>query len=437
MSPTTPKPATPSFVRRGLTLVEIILGLVVGALLVFAAFVSYQQVFTKTREQAELAALKSVAREAQALLAISGADRWDTQAGLDAVIGALEDWPATQAAGVAGVFADDSDLVVTEADAWPGMSELTFTRAPNTLLMVVALDDGACVVTAPPHTGTIQGGCVSNLDAIGESSPSEAVTNQQIPGINNTTAQPEQPAPTTTTEPTTTTTAPPTTTTIEPEPDPGFWAQITAGSNHSCGITTGGDAYCWGNNTYGQMGNGNTPSQTTPVKVVGNHSFVSITAGVGHSCGVTTGGDAYCWGQNNYGQLGNGNISTYVGVFSPAKVSGKHTFVSITAGNNHTCGVTTGGDAYCWGYNYYSQVGTWTAGVEQSAPIKVPGNHSFMSITAGGNHTCGVTTDGDTYCWGNNTYGQVGNGNTNQETAPGKVIGNHSFVSITAGGNHT
>ncbi|MFA5566515.1 MAG: hypothetical protein WDA77_11415, partial [Acidimicrobiia bacterium] len=344
MSPSTPKPTSSAhvYVRRGLTLVEIILGLVVGALLVFAAFVSFQNVFNKTREHAELAALKSVAREAQALLAISGADRWDTQAGLDAVMDALEDWPPAQAAGVVGVVADDSDLVVTEADVWPGISELTFTRSPNTLLMVVALDDGACVVTAPPHSGTIQGGCVSNLTDVGGNSPSEAVTHQQIPGINNTTALPEQPASTTTT------------TEPEPEPDPGFWAQTSAGGGHTCGLTTDGDTYCWGNGGIGPLGNGNTNNQNTPVKVSGNHSFVSITAGYLHTCALIAAGDVYCWGWNNHGQLGNGNTTNQL---APVKVVGNHSFVSITAGYLHTCGVTAEGDAYCWGYNAQGQLG--------------------------------------------------------------------------------
>ena len=361
MSPTTPTPASPVrvYVRRGLTLVEIILGLVVGALLVFAAFVSFQNVFNKTREQAELVALKSVAREAQALLAISGAERWDTQAGLDAVLGALEDWPPAQAVSV-GVIADDSNLVVTEADVWPSVAELTFTRSANTLLMVVALDDGACVVTAPPHSGTIQGGCVSNLDTVGESSPSEAVTNQQIPGINNTTVQPEQP---TTTEPE----PPTTTTTAEPEPEPGFWAQISAGLGHTCGVTTDGDAYCWGSGGSGRLGNGDTTQQNTPVKVSGDLSFISITAGDSHSCAITTDGDAYCWGYNGYGQLGNGNTTYQT---TPVKASGNHKFASITADQYHSCGVTAGGDAYCWGRNNQGQLGIGNTG-NQLTPVLV------------------------------------------------------------------
>ncbi|MFA7478759.1 MAG: hypothetical protein WC184_12870, partial [Acidimicrobiia bacterium] len=408
-------------VRRGLTLVEIILGLVVGALLVFAAFVSFQQVFTKTREHAELAALKSVAREAQALLAISGADRWDTQAGLDAVMGALEDWPPTQAARSVGVVADNSGVVVTEGDVWPEMSELTFTRSANTLLMVVALDAGACVVTAPPHTGTIQGGCVSNLDTVGENSPSAAVTNQQIPGINNISTQPEQ--------------SNSTTTTTEPEPDPGFWAQTSAGGGHTCGLTTGGDTYCWGNSSSGQLGNGNITHQNTPVKVSGNHSFVSLVAGYIHSCALTTDGDAYCWGSGTSGQLGNGNTVDRV---TPSKVSGDNSFVSIAAGDTHSCGITTDGDAYCWGYNSNGQLGNGNT-INQNTPTKVSGNHSFVEITAGDNHTCGVTSDGDLYCWGYNSVGQLGAGYGSivNQTTPIKVLGNHRFVSFAAGQYHS
>jgi alpha-tubulin suppressor-like RCC1 family protein len=92
---------------------------------------------------------------------------------------------------------------------------------------------------------------------------------------------------------------------------------VSAGNGHTCGVTTGGVAYCWGSNAFGKLGDGADSRSTTPVAVAGGLSFASVSAGGNHTCGVTTGGDAYCWGWNNTGQLGNGtttNSSVPVGV---------------------------------------------------------------------------------------------------------------------------
>jgi len=404
--------------KRGLTLVEIILGVTIIAVLTFAAFVSFQHVFNKTREHVELAALKSVAREAQALLAMSGADQWDTQAGLDAVLGALGDWPPTQASSIVGVVADSSELIITEGDLWPSAGELTFTRAPNTLLLVVSLDAGACVVAAPPQSGVVQGGCLSELETVGEQLPSQAVTADLVSGIGNTASTPTEP----------------TTTTTEPEPDPGFWAQIATGWSHTCGLANNGDTYCWGQNTTYQLGTGNTANKTAPTKLFGDHSFVSLDAGHNHTCGLTSVGEAYCWGANGVGQLGAGNNTTQT---TPVKVVGNHRFVAIAVGSNHTCAITTAGEAYCWGNNGMGQLGIGFAGGFYSNPQVVVGNHVFTAITTNNQHTCALTTEGDAYCWGNNNYGQLGIGNSSQYANPVKVLGNHIFDYVAAGVEHT
>jgi alpha-tubulin suppressor-like RCC1 family protein len=122
---------------------------------------------------------------------------------------------------------------------------------------------------------------------------------------------------------------------------------ISAGYFFICGVTTTGAAYCWGNNEFGQLGNGSDKDSDTPVPVSGRLNFKSVSAAVGgHACGITMTGAAYCWGLNGSGQLGNG---TKKNSNVPVAVSGGLTFVSISAGHFHTCGVTTDGELYCWG----------------------------------------------------------------------------------------
>ena len=218
---------------------------------------------------------------------------------------------------------------------------------------------------------------------------------------------------------------------------------LSGGHGTTCGVTTTGIGYCWGYNKYGQVGDGTTSQRATPKLVTGGLSFSSMSVGgmggaLGflegqHTCGVTTSGSAYCWGYNGYGRLGDGTATNRL---KPVKVSGGLTFASISAGANHTCGVTSTNRAYCWGDGYFGQGGDGT-GFSHSTPTLVAGGLSFASVSAGGNQTCGLTTNGRAYCWGSNVYGQLGDGTTTQRRTPVAVSGGRTFVGISTGGYHT
>lgn len=194
------------------------------------------------------------------------------------------------------------------------------------------------------------------------------------------------------------------------------------GSYHVCGITPVGAGYCWGADYFGQLGDGALNFATSPVPVRG-FTFAVISAGGEHTCGVTTDGVAYCWGSNSFGQLGNG-APDFSSHSVPAAVTGGLFFVTVSTGGFHTCGITTGGTTYCWGSNSSGQLGIGVVDLTpHPTPALVAGGLVFAAISAGVSHTCGVTTGGTAYCWGSNTSGQLGNGSTVSSSRPTAVAG--------------
>jgi alpha-tubulin suppressor-like RCC1 family protein len=221
------------------------------------------------------------------------------------------------------------------------------------------------------------------------------------------------------------------------------FASLAVGYGHTCGLTGAGIAYCWGNNSLGQLGNGSNNASNTPVAVAGGLTFASLTAHWGFTCGITSSGAAYCWGGNGTGELGNGARN---GSTTPVAVAGGLTFTSLLAGYTHTCGSTSGGAAYCWGHNNLGQLGNGSTdsatGYVRTTPTVVAGALTFASVSVGYGHNCGVTSTGAAYCWGWNAYGQLGDSSRDSSTGymhttPTPVAGGLTFAVLSAGLDHT
>ena len=246
----------------------------------------------------------------------------------------------------------------------------------------------------------------------------------------------------------------------EPSPAAGAAAapltfrQVSAGGDHSCGVTTDDRAYCWGPNVYGQLGDGTNTLRLTPVPVLGGLRFRGVSAGTDHTCGVTTDDVAYCWGYNGAGQLGDGtqnscgapnppctNPETNASRSRPVRVLGGLRFRQVDAGSLHTCGVTRDDAAYCWGSNSTGQLGDAAKGyigrhLDRPTPVAVQGGLHFRQVSAGGIHTCAVAADDRAYCWGSNRYGQVGDGSdVRTRIRPVLVAGGLRFKQLSAGGS--
>jgi alpha-tubulin suppressor-like RCC1 family protein len=205
------------------------------------------------------------------------------------------------------------------------------------------------------------------------------------------------------------------------------WGSVT------CGLAADGAAFCWGPSQMGQLGNGSTGGSSSPVVVSGGLHFSSLGVGELHACAVTVLGAAYCWGSNWYGQLGVGSTGQFGGLpesLTPVPVSGGLAFASVVSGVGYSCALTAAGAAYCWGY--LSGGADWG-----SSPVPVAGGLSFTSLAAGAGHVCGLTSEGRAYCWGDNQEAQLGDSTTQERPTPTPVSGGLTFQKLSAGGGHT
>jgi alpha-tubulin suppressor-like RCC1 family protein len=208
---------------------------------------------------------------------------------------------------------------------------------------------------------------------------------------------------------------------------------IATGQVHTCGLTyPDSRAYCWGDNSYGELGDGTRTSRSRPVAVRGDRAFRSLDGGVGHTCGVTTANTTFCWGRNDHGQLGDGTLTQRL---KPARVTGGQAFQQVGAGDTHTCAVTTGHQAFCWGFGRHGQLGNGDTD-DRLTPTPVAGGLSFGRVSAGVRFTCGETLGDKAYCWGSNRYGQIGDGTTVFRHVPRAVTGGLSFKELDAGYYH-
>ncbi len=205
--------------------------------------------------------------------------------------------------------------------------------------------------------------------------------------------------------------------------------QIASGGFHSCALTVENRLRCWGNNAYGQLGNGTTTNALDPVQISVLPNVKAVTAGANHTCALTTDGKVWCWGANFRGELGNG---TTTNASKPVQVAGLKA-KSISGGTSHTCAVTTSGKAKCWGYNLNGQLGNGTTN-DSSVPVQVSGlTKKIKSIAAGGYHSCAVTTSGKVKCWGSNSQGQLGNNKTVSSRVPVSVYKLAASTVVKAG----
>ena len=230
-------------------------------------------------------------------------------------------------------------------------------------------------------------------------------------------------------------------------------ASVGAGNAHSCALDSG-KAYCWGENDYGQLGDGSTANSSVPVAVhtggvLAGKTLTQISAGGGgglETCALDSTGGAYCWGDNQNGGLGDGstaNSSVPVAVDTSGVLAGK-ILTHISVGGDGACALDSAGAAYCWGDNSYGELGDGSTALYSSVPVAVDtggvlAGQTVTQISAGYEDTCALDSTGAAYCWGDNYYWELGDGSTSSYSSvpvavdTSGVLAGQTLIQISAG----
>lgn len=233
---------------------------------------------------------------------------------------------------------------------------------------------------------------------------------------------------------------------------PTSWKQIANGSGTTCGIALNNLAYCWGDNFTGQLGNGNTTASKVPIPVdmtgvLSGKTIKFIAVGDSHVCSIASDDKAYCWGYNYAGKLGNNSqVASYspVAVDTSGVLSGK-TIKTISVRNDETCAIASDDKAYCWGYNYYGEVGD-NSTTNRQVPVAVNtagvlSGKTIKAISVGDYDTCAIASDNLVYCWGMNDNGELGDNTIVNKSVPVAVVSSGALsgktvISLTTGADH-
>jgi alpha-tubulin suppressor-like RCC1 family protein len=210
---------------------------------------------------------------------------------------------------------------------------------------------------------------------------------------------------------------------------------IAAGQYHTCAVRTSGKVACWGENSDGQIGNGdaNGARVAVPTEVVGITDAKNIACGASFSCALRGGGTVSCWGNGLGGQLGNGTKQIQI---APAAVSNLTNAVAISAGESHACAVKSDGKLVCWGDNVNGQLGTGDQ-LERTTPTPIPSIDAVAIVAAAARSTCAAKRSGAVSCWGANEVGQLGSGAANPTPNPSPTaVSNLDAVALWAGSIH-
>ncbi|CAA9293953.1 MAG: hypothetical protein AVDCRST_MAG89-10 [uncultured Gemmatimonadetes bacterium] len=195
----------------------------------------------------------------------------------------------------------------------------------------------------------------------------------------------------------------------------------SVGTAQMCGITRADEAFCWGYNLNGELGDGTTSDRYSPVPVAGGLRFAAIASSY-HTCGLTVQRRAYCWGSGLGGQLGTGGSASQR---TPSPVATSLSFTHITNGMQFSCALVAGGDAHCWGWS----VGLGNGGTGSvDVPVPVSGGLRFERISAAEEHVCALAAGGQPYCWGKFGPGWPGD----YRPVPTAILGGHRFVDVAA-----
>lgn len=212
--------------------------------------------------------------------------------------------------------------------------------------------------------------------------------------------------------------------------------EVDSGEAFTCALMSSGKVKCWGDNSFGQLGDGTKYSRKNPKDVYGIENSIEVAVGNYHACALLQNGEVKCWGRNAFGQLGNG---TFRASLIPVNAQTTETFKQVTSNGEDTCAVTNNNGVLCWGMNEHGELGD-TTNINRSTPVFVYGlQNGVLSIATGPYHTCAILSlNKSVVCWGSNPFGELGDETSQNRFAPVPVAHlSEGALQVSAGGNHT
>ncbi|SHI94375.1 RCC1 domain-containing protein [Flavobacterium haoranii] len=213
----------------------------------------------------------------------------------------------------------------------------------------------------------------------------------------------------------------------------GCWETISAGYTHSVGIKTDGTLWAWGDNGYGQLGDGTTIAKSSPTQIGTANNWQSVSASGGFTLAIKADGTLWAWGNNTFGQLGDGTTTNKI---TPTQIGTSTNWIRVATGEGFVLAIRDNGALWAWGNNNFGQLGDGTT-VNKIVPTQIGTDTSWLKIAAGNGFSLATKMNGTLWTWGNNSDGQLGNGTTNNAIVPTQIGTDNDWADVAAGYNHS
>ena len=186
------------------------------------------------------------------------------------------------------------------------------------------------------------------------------------------------------------------------------WSQVVCGENHILAIKSDGTLWAWGKNGNGELGDGTTTNRIIPVQIGNSTNWFNLFLGASCTFAIKTDGTLWAWGYNAYGQLGDGTTTDKT---SPIQIGTENNWTKIACGRDHTIAIKNDGTLWAWGHNFSGQLGDGTS-LDKHSPIQIGIETNWFQVTCGQIHTIAIKNDGTLWAWGGNGGGYLGDGTT-------------------------
>lgn len=217
------------------------------------------------------------------------------------------------------------------------------------------------------------------------------------------------------------------------------WSSVSAGRDFNIAIDNNGSLWAWGFNVRGQLGLGDTTDRYTPIQIMPGTTWKKVSAGFSHTLAISVDGSLWVWGDNTWGELGNGAAGGYI--HTPTMVDPYTDWVYVSAENTHSMAIRANGMLYGWGEQFRGKLGNGQETGYVATPTLIGTDDDWASVSAGFTHTMAIKKDGSLWGWGDNWFGQLGNGESGNahiiNLTPINIGALHKWLSVSTMQNHT